>query len=111
MTLMQLVGLLKAAINEDQPADVLREIAIMIEVKIKEGISNHEHMHLADFLQVLKQQGITNSGFAAKAGISPSHLSQILKGKKPNLSMQTMLQIVKASGGAVNRVEDFAAHE
>lgn len=111
MTLMQLVKLLRTALNENHPPEVLKEITSMIEQKIEEGLKEYEHIHIKDYMEVLKQKGVSNKEFAEKAGIGAAHLSQILKGKKPDLSLKTMKKIVKASGGAVNKVEDFLIEE
>ena len=107
MTLMQLVDLLRSAIDGDHPPEVLREITDMIEKKTEEGVQDYGHMHLRDYIEYQKAQGMKQKDLAAKAGLHSSQISQILGGQKPNLSLKVMLQIVKATNGAVNRVEDF----
>jgi len=64
-------------------------------------------MHIKEYVDGLKATGIRKGDFAKLAGITSGHLSQILGGKLPGLSMVTMRAIVRASDGAIKEVEDF----
>ena len=65
-------------------------------------------MHIVDYLDKRKRERKRSyKDFAQKAGITPAHLTQILKGQRPNISLGTMLKIREASDGEIEKITDF----
>jgi len=64
-------------------------------------------MHIKKYVHIMKAEGVNQGELARRLGISPTVLSDILRGRKHGLTIPIAVRIKTGSGGMVSDVEDF----
>ncbi len=96
--------------DSEELVTFLRRLLNLLEERepLKEDIE-FEYMTLEEYVEHIKStEGYgAMKAFAERTGMTTQELYRLLRGNRPNVRLDTMLKIQKASGGRISRIEDF----